>query len=150
MARNVEVVRRLFDAVERRDLPGLLACYDEEVEIHEAPSLPYGGVYRGIDGAVRHVAAFQETWASYQTPAEYGMHADVMDVMDGGDGGDGGDGAVVAVFRHRAVDPGTGQRLDEAETALYRVRDGKIVRSQMLHYDTAALLGFLARARSGS
>lgn len=135
MSTNVEVVRRLFDAVERRDLPGLLACYHEEVEIHEAASLPYGGVYRGLEGAVRHVSAFQATWAPYQTPAEYGLGAEVAE---------GEDGAVVAVFRHRAVDPDTGQRLDEAEAGLYRVRDDKIVRSQMLHYDTAALLRFLA------
>lgn len=137
MSTNVEVVRRLFDAVERRDLPGMLACYDEEVEIHEAASLPYGGVYRGLEGAVRHASAFQTTWAPYQTPTEYGLRADLV-------GGE--DGAVVAAFRHRAVDPGTGLELDEAEVALYRVRDDKVVRSQMFHYDTAALLRFLDSA----
>ena len=30
--------------------------------------------------------------------------------------------------------------------AIYRVRDGKFARAQMFHYDTAAILAFLARA----
>ena len=29
---------------------------------------------------------------------------------------------------------------------LYEVRDGKFVRAQMFHYDTAAILAFLERA----
>jgi ketosteroid isomerase-like protein len=44
---NVEVVRRLFDAVERRDLAGVIASYDENIVVHEASSLLYGGVYHG-------------------------------------------------------------------------------------------------------
>jgi ketosteroid isomerase-like protein len=134
MSTAVEVVRRLFAAVERRDLPAMLGCYAEDVEIHEAPSLPYGGVYRGHDGAVRHARAFQATWARYQSPAEYPLQAAFAD---------GGDGGVVAVFRHRAADPADGRRIDAEEVGLYRVRADRVVRSQMLHFDTAALLRFL-------
>lgn len=137
MGANVDVVRRLFGAVERRDLSGMLDCYDDEVEIHEAASLPYGGIYRGHEGAVAHASGFQKAWARYQTPAEYRLDADFVADPDG---------AVVAVFRHRAVDPEKGRRLDEAEVAVYRVRNEKIVRSQMLHFDTAALLQFLEGA----
>lgn len=134
MGTNVEVVQRLFAAVERRDLPAMLECYAEDVEIHEAGSLPYGGVYRGREGATAHARSFQATWARYQTPAEYPLQAEFVDA---------GDGSVVVVFRHRAVDPASGRRVDEAEVSLYRVHDAKVVRSQMLHFDTAALLRFL-------
>lgn len=41
---NVEIVKRLFDAVERRDLAGVLAIYDSQIVIREAESLPYGGM----------------------------------------------------------------------------------------------------------
>jgi len=44
---NLETVKRLFDAVRRRDQAGVLEAYHPEILIHEAPSLPYGGDYRG-------------------------------------------------------------------------------------------------------
>jgi ketosteroid isomerase-like protein len=40
MSDEVEVVRCLFDAVERRDPEGVLACYAKDVEINEAAVLP--------------------------------------------------------------------------------------------------------------
>jgi ketosteroid isomerase-like protein len=52
---------------------------------------------------------------------------------------------VVVLYRQRAVGAG-GERLDSPVLGLYEVRDGKLVRAQMFHYDTAALVGFLARA----
>jgi hypothetical protein len=66
MSDEVEVVRRLFDAVERRDPEGVLACYAEDVEINEAAVLPYGGTYRGHQGAVAHAAGFLTAWNPYQ------------------------------------------------------------------------------------
>ena len=47
MSDEVAVVRRLFAAVEDRDLQRMLACYADDVEIHEAEVLPYGGTWRG-------------------------------------------------------------------------------------------------------
>jgi ketosteroid isomerase-like protein len=40
---NVDAARRLFKAVEERDLAGVLATYDPDVVIREAASLLYGG-----------------------------------------------------------------------------------------------------------
>jgi uncharacterized protein len=59
---HVETVKRLFDAVARRDRAGLLEAYHPEIVIHEAPSLPYGGDYHGHEGAISHVQAFYRTW----------------------------------------------------------------------------------------
>jgi ketosteroid isomerase-like protein len=58
MSDEVEVVRRLFAAVEDRDLEQILACYSDEVEIHEADVLAYGGIWRGREGAVAHAVGF--------------------------------------------------------------------------------------------
>lgn len=63
MSVELDVVRRLFAAVEERDLDRVLDCYDEDVEIHEAGVLPYGGVWRGYGGAAGHAAAFAQAWA---------------------------------------------------------------------------------------
>jgi ketosteroid isomerase-like protein len=129
-----DVVRRLFRAVEERQ-PYVLDCYAENIEIHEAESLPYGGVYRGHAGAQQHIAGWLGTWDRFQTDHERRLEAVFID-------GEGD--TVAAVFRHKAVDPDSGRRLDAPEVGIYQVRDGKVVRSQMFHADTAALLRFLA------
>ena len=63
---NLEAVRRLFHAVEHRDREGVMAVYDENIVINEAPSLPYGGEYRGPDGALRHGLGYRATWDRFQ------------------------------------------------------------------------------------
>ena len=70
MSDDVAVVQRLFAAVEDRDLDGLLACYSDDVEITEADALPYGGVWRGRDGAVGHAMGFLRTWGDLQGAGE--------------------------------------------------------------------------------
>ena len=41
MSDEVEVIRGLFAAVEDRDLERMLACYADDVEVHEADVLPF-------------------------------------------------------------------------------------------------------------
>jgi ketosteroid isomerase-like protein len=41
-----------------------------------------------------------------------------------------------------------GERFESPVLGLYEVRDGKLARAQMFHYDTAAILAFLERAGS--
>ena len=53
---------------------------------------------------------------------------------------------VCALFRHRAVDPRRGVRLDTPEVSIYQVRDGRVARSQMFHADSATVAQFLADA----
>ena len=47
MDEDVEVVLAVLRAVEERDREALLALLHEDVEFHDAGSLPYGGVARG-------------------------------------------------------------------------------------------------------
>jgi hypothetical protein len=44
---NKRAVEALFAAVDRRDREGIRAAYDENITIHEAASLPYGGAIAG-------------------------------------------------------------------------------------------------------
>ena len=138
-ASDVDVVRRLFRAVEERDLEAMLACYADDVEIHEAESLPYGGVYRGREGAVAHAMAFLESWGRYQGAEEARLEARVI--------GDGS-GTVAVSFWHKATGPRDDMVLREREVSIYEVRDGKVARSQMFHADVAKLNGFLEKGAS--
>ena len=134
MTDDVEVVRRLFAAVEDRDLDRVLDCYTDDVEITEADVLPYGGVWRGREGAVAHSEGFMRAWGGLQGPEE-----SRLDARFWGDGS----GTVCAVFRHRARDHASGKRFDAPEVGIYRVRDNRVARSQMFHADSAALVDFL-------
>ena len=139
MSDAMDVVRRLFAAVERRDREAVLACYAEDVEIHEAAVLPYGGTWRGLSGALAHAQGFRAAWDPYQGPDEVRLDPHLW--------GDASD-TVCALFRHRAVNPERGTRLDAPEVGVYQVRDGKVVRSQMFHADSTAVVRFLTDAGS--
>jgi ketosteroid isomerase-like protein len=139
MSENVDVARRVFRAVEERDLQALLDCYDEDIEIREAESLPYGGVYHGHDGAIAHAAGWFDAWGDLQTAEDSRLEPTFLE---------GEEGTVGVVFRHRASDPEHRSRLDGAEVGVYSIRDGKVVRSQMFHADSAAVVQFLERARA--
>jgi uncharacterized protein len=130
---NAEVIRRLFDAVERRDPAGVLSLYDGSVVINEAPSLPYGGEYSGPDAALRHALGYRTTWDRRQTPAE--MRLDPQIIAQGDH--------VVVLWRQRGHDPKTGETFDWPAVSVYRLAEGKIVESRMFHFDTARMLAFL-------
>jgi uncharacterized protein len=140
MPSNIEVLQRLFRAVEERDLPTLLDCYDPDIEINESPSLPYGGVYRGHDGVRRHAAGFMRAWGAYQSTGLVALEPRFAD-LDAE--------TVVAVFRHRARGADGSRRLDTPEIGLYTFRRGRVCRTQMFHFDPAELVRFLDGERSG-
>jgi uncharacterized protein len=135
MSDDIEVVRRLFAAVEDRDFDALLVCYSDDVEINEAEVLPYGGIWRGRDGVAGHAAGFMAAWGDLQGAEEARLDAQFF--TDGA-------GTVCAVFRHRAFDPVSGARFDAPEVGLYQVRGQRVVRSQMFHADSAAVVDFLS------
>lgn len=137
MTDDVDVVRRLFTAVEERDFDGLLACYSDDIEINEADVLPWGGVWRGPEGVAAHAAEFMRTWGGVQGAKESQLDAQFF--SDGA-------GTVCAVFRHRGVDPVTGARFDAPEVGVYRIRNDRVARSQMFHADSAAVVTFLRNA----
>jgi ketosteroid isomerase-like protein len=116
-------------------------CSTSTIEFHDAPSLPHG-VVTGKPAVEAHACgagSWIETWGPVQsTDAERRMDPRVVAAS--------GDEVVVVLDRQRAV--GAGERVDAPVLALYEVREGKLARSQMFHYDTAAIIEFLARAKS--
>jgi ketosteroid isomerase-like protein len=132
---NVRTVRRLFQAVEERDLAGILEAYHPGIVIHEADSLPYGGDHCGLQGAKRHAYGFWRTWRFLQSPEDIKLGATFL---DGGD-------RVVALFRHRARSA-DGKKIDLPVVGVYEVRGGRVVEARMFHFDTAELSQFLERA----
>jgi ketosteroid isomerase-like protein len=46
---SVEVVKGMYEAFGRGDVPAVLGAMAADVEWHEAEGMPYGGVYHGPD-----------------------------------------------------------------------------------------------------
>jgi ketosteroid isomerase-like protein len=143
MPSNEQIVLGVFRAIEERDREALFDLYHADVELHDAPSLPYG--YEGVSGkkAMREQLentperSWLGTWGPLQ-PTEAERRMDPRVVATRGD-------EVVIEYTTRAVAP-DGERFESPVLGLYEVRDGKFARAQMFHYDTAAMLAFLERA----
>ncbi len=146
MSSSAEVVLGVFRAVEQRDREALFDLYHDEVEFHEASSLPYGGVMRGKEALHEQLESAPErtwlgTWGPLQ-PTENECRMEPRVVATDGD-------EVTVIYTQRALSP-EGERFESPVLGLYEVRDDKFARAQMFHYDTAAILRFLARARSSA
>jgi ketosteroid isomerase-like protein len=139
-----EVVLATFRALEDRDRERLFARFHDEVEICEPPSLPYGGTVRG-KAAIREQleTAPETTWLGTWDPLQPSAAERRMDPRVVATAGD----EVAVIYTQRAVSP-DGERFESQVMGLYEVRDGKLARAQMFHYDTAATSGFLERART--
>ena len=77
---NVEVFKRAFDAINRRDAEGLLSELDPEVEWHSAILIAMGGeqtVYRGHEGVREWLRDLYETLSEF--------HAEYPEIRDLGD-----------------------------------------------------------------
>jgi ketosteroid isomerase-like protein len=52
---SVDVVRGIYEAFGRGDLPAVLGAMADDIEWHEAEGMPYGGVYHGGEAVAQNV-----------------------------------------------------------------------------------------------
>ena len=131
---NIDVMRKLFRAVEEHDPQTLAALCQPDAEFHWPPSLPYGSQGGGARAGGQ---TWSETWALLQ-PTEEERKMDPRIVA-------ANDDEVVAVWRQRGLSP-AGERFEGEVLGLYRFRDGKLARAQMFYFDTTAVNNFLMKA----
>jgi ketosteroid isomerase-like protein len=120
---NVELVRRLYAALEAVDLETILEIFDPEVEVYQTEELPWGGDFQGHDGLGRFFGLLRENITSKVT---------LQTVYAAGD-------EVVQIGRTAGTVNATGAPFDVQEVHLLTVRDGKVVRFEA-HIDTPAML----------
>jgi len=114
MATNPELVRNLYDALARGDVPTVLAGLDPGVEWTEAEGIPYRGTYIGPEAVLNGVFARLATeWDGFQvTPREH---------IDGGD-------QVVTLGRYAGAYKATGKAFEADFAHVWTLRDGKVIR----------------------
>jgi ketosteroid isomerase-like protein len=115
---NVEIVRRVYDAIARGDTATVMAAYDPEVE-WEFTRSPFGpllkqDVYRGHDGIRAHTRErYEEAWAEVED------HLD--EVIDAGS-------QVITVLTARGRGRISGAEVTGTHAGVWTFRGGKIVR----------------------
>ncbi|MEV0415181.1 nuclear transport factor 2 family protein [Streptomyces sp. NPDC050448] len=130
---NVEVVRRFFQLFEEgrlADIEPLLAP-DFEWVYHGPASLPWAGVYRGVEG-------FREFFAIVRELIQV-QECEAYDYLDAGD-------RVVVLGVSRTLVLANDARYEAQWMNVFTVRDGLISRYLDL-YDTASVVDALRRDR---
>jgi ketosteroid isomerase-like protein len=114
---NVEIVRRLYEAVHRGDAETVLALYDPDV-VWDFSESPIGAalelkIYRGHDGLRRWWSEWREAWEGYEDSYE--------DLLDAGD-------HVVAAIVSRGRGRASGAQVEWTQYGVWSFQAGKIVR----------------------
>jgi ketosteroid isomerase-like protein len=116
---NVEIVRRLYDAVARRDSAAVFSLYDPEVVIdgtrHQwAEVLGSDGVFRGHEGVREFSAGYYEEWED--------LDDDLEELIDAGD-------RVVSISTIRARGRASGIEVEWKHNAgVWTIEHGRITR----------------------
>jgi ketosteroid isomerase-like protein len=123
---NVEVVRKHFEAVNRRDWAAVMAAYDEEVVLVVPGSLaPDAGVFSGSDAVGRW---FGDWFGAFGKDYRFEL-AEIRSVGQ----------RVLAVTRHQGAGRASGVQVEQTTANLYTLRGGKIVRVELYASPTEAL-----------
>jgi ketosteroid isomerase-like protein len=107
---NEELVRRLYQARERRDDPEIRRILAQNVRWHDPYPAPFGGDFHGVDDVVNGL------FAAIENELE-GSGLDLHDVV-------ANDRHAVALINWWASRGG--RRMDSREVGVYHIEDGKV------------------------
>jgi ketosteroid isomerase-like protein len=127
---NIAVVKLFYQYLDRGDRDGAYAnVMADDCILHEAPELPYGGVYRGRevmqDVLARVMQGFDE------------VSCTIRNYLAGGD-------EVVVHLHLSGVGRASRKAFATPIMELWRIRDGKAVELRPFLFDPAAIAGVLA------
>ena len=121
---NLEIVRGMYEAFARGDVPAVLGAMSEDIVWNEAEGFPYAdrNPYTGPQAVVEGV--FTRLGTEWD-----GWTLDVRDYVAGGN-------SVVAMGRYRAIYKANGKSLDAQFAHVWKLQEGKAVSFQQ-YTDTA-------------
>lgn len=134
----VKALKRFYAAEEEfvvagaKDFSVIAATLHEDVVMHQAASLPYGGEWRGPAGIAAWMKAMNDVWSKLE-------HRDVR-IFDAGQN---------TVFtRARAIVTlrANGETVEFPILHQVTIRDDKVITAEPFYWDTAALLKVLSNA----
>ena len=126
---NVDIVRALYDAYNRRDMAAVAPYYAPDITLYQTDLVPWGGHYAGLDGAQRFVASLVQHLDSRVTMEQF---------IPAGD-------RVVAVGRTAGTVRANGNVFDVPAVHVWTLADGKVTRVEF-YIDTPAMWAALGAA----
>jgi ketosteroid isomerase-like protein len=102
----------------------LAPFFAPDVVLHQADSLPYGGIWRGHDGMERFFAAMSQAWSEFEMIEQEFLSTS---------------GTAVVLTQVHARARATGRQLDFPILQTIRVVDGRIAEVRPFYWDTAAI-----------
>ncbi|HEX8855163.1 MAG TPA: nuclear transport factor 2 family protein [Thermoleophilaceae bacterium] len=115
---NVEIVRRVYEAWARDELPGPARLFDAEIEYVNPPNAVEPGTRHGLAAFSRAVHDAFEGWETWEIEPERFIPVGER---------------VAVVVRYRAHWQTSGVDVVAHESALWTVRGGKVVRYEWFH-----------------
>lgn len=122
---SVDVVRGVYEAFGRGDVPAVLGAMADDIEWHEAEGMPYGGVYHGGEAVAQNVFG-----PITQDIPDFAVKPEQF--IASGD-------SVAAVVRYTGTGKATGKQLNLPVVHVWDVRNGKIAQFRQF-IDTAKFL----------
>lgn len=110
---NAELVRRFYEAWARDDFPGPLELMDPDIEYVNPAEAVEPGTRRGMPAFAEAVEKLLQSWEFWR--------AEIEELTVVGD-------EVAVVLRYRARGRGSGIDIEGRESALWTLRNGKVVR----------------------
>lgn len=125
---NIDLIRSLYDAFDRRDQAAVAAAMDPEVEFRQTEQLPWGGYYKGFPDGVHQF--FSKLLARIESKV------DVERMWEAGN-------AVIVVGRTRGRVRDSGKAFDVSIVHIWTIRNRKVVSFESF-IDTPEMLRALA------
>ena len=121
---NVEVVRALYDAWARDEFPGPIELPDPEIEYFNPEGAVEPGIRHGLDEFTSALQRVFEGWATWRMKPERFESVGNQ---------------VAVVLRYTARGRSSGVEVEGRESALWTLRDGRVVRYAWFHDPQEAL-----------
>ena len=112
---SADVVRGLYDAFARADIPAILTTLDEQIDWRAPENLPHGGHFAGRDAVGRFFEGIGEHWET--------LAVDVDDILSDGD-------RVVVLATARGRLRATSEETGYTAVHAWTLRDGTPIRFQ--------------------
>jgi ketosteroid isomerase-like protein len=125
--RNVEIVKRAYDALRRRDLDEIFSLFSPEIEIEQSDEIPWGGHYKGHDEARVFFGKLTQAITSSVALEAF---------IDSGD-------RVIVLGRTQGTANASGKRFDVPVAHVWTLENGLVVRAQY-NIDNPTMLAALS------
>ena len=123
-AENCKIVQAIYDAANNGDVATIQGLLAPDVALLQAPTLPHGGEFRGLEAALGGIGKMFETFDL--------SSIEVRQLAADGD-------LVIGLINLVGTFRATGQPCNEAVAECFRIRDGKVYEIQPFYYDTGAI-----------